>query len=425
MHRSAEPAGLGARQAALKLLMGVLWRARTLDEGLEAALAPLKRPADRGLARAISAATLRHLVDLDAAIDAMTARPLPDDARARMVLRLALAQAWVLGTPAHAVVSTALPLVEGGPRRLVHGVLSRLLKGPARLPQPPTLPGSVRERWSATYPEDVTAIATVLSSEAPLDLALRDPATTEHWAAALGATSWQPGHLRLVPNAAIEALPGFDEGAWWVQDAAAQLPARVLAPRQGESVLDLCAAPGGKTLQLAAAGAAVTAVDRSGARLERVQANLARTRLSATIIEADLLSWQPPAPASAILLDAPCSATGTARRHPDVLHRHAQLDLSETTALQSRLLDRAADWLTPGGRLVYAVCSLEPEEGETQITALLARRSDLRLVAPGAEALGPFADSLCAEGWVRTLPSLRAEAGGVDGFFIACLQRLG
>ncbi len=378
-------------------------------------------PNDRGLAHAIVLAVLRHLGDLDAAIDSATRRALPVDARARAALRIALAQAWVLGTPGHAVIATALPLLEGGPRRLAHAVITRLLGGSSPLPEPPTLPAPWAERWTAAYGAEATgAIAAALGGEPPLDLTLRDAGETALWAERLGGVSLLPGHVRLARAGDVTALAGFAEGAWWVQDLAASLPARLLGAGAGEAVLDLCAAPGGKTLQLAAMGARVTALDIAPRRLGLVRANLARTGLMAELIEADALGWEPPEVLGAILLDAPCSATGTARRHPDVLHLKAARDLAPVLELQAALLARAAGWLVAGGRLLYCTCSLEPEEGEAQVERLLASDQAMRLLPiEGARLPAGLAPS--PRGWLRTLPG--AIAGGVDGFFIALLTR--
>ena len=393
---------------------------RPVDLGFDAICAGLPPP-DRGLARAIVNAALRWLADIDQAIDSAMARPLPSDARARQALRVALAQAWRLGTPPHAVVATALPLVAGGPRRLVHGVLGRLLAVPSPLGAAPALPEPWATRWRRAHGEtSAAAIAAALADEPPLDLTLRDPAATALWAQRLGGRTLAPGHVRLGAYGPVETLPGFAEGAWWVQDLAASLPARLLAPTPGEAVLDLAAAPGGKTLQLAALGAQVTAVDVSHPRLERLRANLARCRLDAIVIEADLLAWKPPAPVPAILLDAPCSATGIARRHPDVLHLKATRNPAPLLALQAQLLARAAGWLAPGGRLVFATCSLEPEEGERQVARLLANAPGLALDPVRPDEL-PAGLAPRPEGWVRTLPG--DLPGGLDGFFIARLRR--
>lgn len=378
-------------------------------------------PADRRLAHALVLAALRRLTDIDAAIDRCTPKPLPPDARVRGALRLALAGAWTLGTPAHALVATTLALVEGGPRRLAHAVLSRLLREASAPPDAPALPAPWDARWAAAYGADAAAaIARALVAEPPLDLTLRDAADTAMWVERLGGVSLMPGHVRVTRAGDVTALGGFGEGAWWVQDLAAGLPARLLAAGDGETVVDLCAAPGGKTLQLAAAGARVTAVDLSAARMGRVRDNLARTGLAAELVVADALGWAPDAAVDAVLLDAPCSATGTARRHPDVLHLKAARELAPVLAAQAALLHRALDWLRPGGRLVYAVCSLEPEEGERQVAALLARRPDV-VLDPVAAAGLPDGLAPAAKGWLRTRPD--GVAGGCDGFFMARLRR--
>lgn len=345
-------------------------------------------------------------------------KPLPPDARARMVLRIALVQALIMDTPPHAAVATALPLVEKGPRRLVHAVLSRLLREKARLPEPPTLPAAVARRWGGRY--DLDAAARALAQEPPTDLTLRDPATAEGLAAALDAVSLAPGHLRTARKGALTEWPGFAEGSWWVQDLAASLPARMLGDVPGSHVLDLCAAPGGKTLQLAASGANVTALDISESRLARLRDNLARTGLAADIVAADALKWRPADGFDHILLDAPCSASGIYRRHPDVLHLKSGRDLAPLLETQAALLDRAAAWNR--GRLIYCVCSLEPEEGERQVEAFLARTPGYALDPVDATEL-PAGLTPDPEGWVRTGPGDLAEAGGLDGFFIARLVR--
>ena len=401
--------GLAARRAALKMLDAVLRRGETLDQAAGGAMQHLREGPDRALARAIAAEVLRWPADLDALIDSATRQRLPDDAKPRAVLRLMLAQWLRLGTPPHAVVATGLPLLAGGPRRLAHGVFSTLVKRKAHLPDAPTLPAEVVARWGG----QAAAIAAALTDPPPLDLSLRDPAATGEWAGRLGAISLAPGHLRLPRGAAVESLPGFAEGAWWVQDLAASLPARLLGVGQGRRVLDLCAAPGGKTLQLAAAGWEVVALDLSAKRLERLRRNLARTGLPAEIVTADALEWEPSAPFDAVLLDAPCTATGTCRRHPDVLHRIGPRQIAEMTELQARLIERASGWLAPGGRLVYAVCSLEREEGEEQ-AARIALPADPIMPDELPAGLAPT-----PQGHVRTAPSQLAEAGGLDGFFIA------
>jgi 16S rRNA (cytosine967-C5)-methyltransferase len=419
---STNPAGLPARQAALHALQAIFWRGQPLDPALDYALAPISDARDRAFVHALVAATLRHCIDIDARIDALTQKPLPKDARARLVLRLSLAQACVLATPAHAVVSTALPLVERGPRRLVHALLSKLLKNPEPLPMPPSLPAAFTQSWTQAYgAQAVHEIAQVLGQIPPLDLTLKEAGQTDYWAARLGGLSVMPGHIRLRNEGLVKDLPGFAEGAWWVQDIAASLAVRLLDPQRGENVLDLCAAPGGKTLQLAALGAKVTAVEGNAKRMQRVQENLARLGLSADCVVSPLEHFTPKQKFSAILLDAPCSATGTARRNPDVLHTRQSQDLTPLLAQQAAFLARALDWLEPGGRLIYAVCSLEAAEGEAQIDALCAKRQDVALDPIEPQTLGALSLAGTQQGFVRTLPCHLAPQGGMDGFFMARL----
>lgn len=409
----SEASGFPARRAALRLLDAVLRRGETLDAAQRAALRDVAAPADKALARAIAGETLRWLADLDSLIDSATRNRLADDAKPRMVLRLMLAQMLRLDTPPHAVVATALPLLDGGPRRLAHGVFSTLSKKGARLPEVPTLPDRVLARWGALAQE----VAPALAKPPPLDLTLKDHAATADWAARLGGMSLMPGHVRLARGTMVERLEGFAEGAWWVQDLAASLPARLLGEGEGRTVLDLCSAPGGKTLQLAAAGWRVTSLDMSEKRLERLRENLARTGLAADVIEADALAWEPRLGFDAVLLDAPCTATGTCRRHPDVLHRIGPRQVAEMAELQGKLLERAVRWLDPGGRLVYATCSLEPEEGEAQAQAIAAKAA----LTPDPIRADELPQGLQPppQGWLRTQPGMLVEAGGIDGFFIA------
>ncbi|MCF8708854.1 RsmB/NOP family class I SAM-dependent RNA methyltransferase [Rhizorhapis sp. SPR117] len=419
----AHPAGLPARRAALKLLDAILRRGEPLELALHGATQGLADRADKAFTHAIVAEVLRHMPDLDALIDGATRRVLPPDAKARAVLRLALVQVLVLKTPPHAAISTALPLVDGGPRKLVHGVFGTLMRAGASLPEIPSLLPEVAVRWQEQWGADmVQAAQEALAASPAIDLTLKDSLETDLWCERLGGTSLLPGHVRLAQSGDIASLPGFADGAWWVQDLAASLPARLFGQGDGRHVLDLCAAPGGKTMQLAAHGWRVTSVDQSQKRLVRLDENLARTGLSATTVQADLRQWQPEAPVDAILLDAPCTATGIFRRHPDVLHRIGERQIAELAELQQSLLDRVADWLKPGGVLVFATCSLEQAEGERQIERLLTASDAFALDPVEAEIL-PAGIVSAAEGWVRTLPSMLAEQGRLDGFFIARLKK--
>ena len=411
--------GAAPRRAALRLLDSVLRRGQTLDAAASS-LRDLSH-ADHGLALAIAGEALRRLPDLDALIDSATRQRMPDDSKARMVLRLALAQKIGLGTPDHALVATALPLVDGGPRRLVHGVLGTLLRRGVRPIDAPRLPAEVEARWSAAWGEDsLKAARRQIAKRPPLDLTFAADDEAQSYVDGHEGISLAPRHVRLA-SSSVTDLAGFDSGRWWVQDLAASLPARLI-PAGPSDVLDLCAAPGGKTMQLAAAGHRVTAVDASKSRLARLGENLDRTHLQARLVQADALAWNSDRQFDAILLDAPCSATGTFRRHPEVLYRARANLITDCAALQGVLLDRAATWLKPGGVLVYSVCSLEPQEGERVITAFLARSSDFRLDQP--DGLPGFAP-VSSEGWVRILPGLLEPEGGLDGFFMTRLVRTG
>ena len=395
--------GSGARWAALVLLDGVFRRGVALSD---APVRGLGAP-DAALARAIAGEVLRWTPDLDALIDSATARALPDDAKARMVLRIALAQAVVLGTPPHAAISTTLPLVAAGPRRLVHGVFGTLMRAEARLPEVPTLPAPIDARWRAAWGgamiDDARA---ALAHAPPLDVTLRDPDDD----GGLGGDSLMPGHRRLPRGTSVVELPGYAEGKFWVQNISASIPARLLGSGHGRTVLDLCAAPGGKTMQLAAQGWRVIAVEGDARRATRLRENLARSRLDAQVVIADVMQWEPAAPVNAILLDAPCTSTGIFARHPDVLWRIGPRDIAAMAQVQAAMLARAARWLAPGGRLVYAVCSLEREEGEDVVAA-----SGLRLGHVAASDLPPGVEPM-PDGSVRILPK-----PGRDGFFIAPL----
>ncbi|TFI59506.1 methyltransferase domain-containing protein [Sphingomonas parva] len=412
-------AGLPARRAALRLLDAVLRKGLPLEAALDVAARDLTRADDRGFAHAIAAEALRRLADLDALIDSATRRPLPDDAKARSALRIALVQALAMDTPPHAAIATVLPLVHGGPRKLVHGVFGTLMRGGASLPTPPSLPPAVAARWERHWgPEVVAAAAALLAAPPPLDLIFAAGAEPSDQMDGVGLL---PGHLRLPGRTAVAGLTGYGEGRWWVQDVAASIPARLLGTGEGRTALDLCAAPGGKTMQLASAGFDVTAVDSSESRLARLSENLARTGLSARIVAGDIMRWSPPEKVDAILLDAPCSATGIYRRHPDVLHRVRPKAIAELAETQAAMLDRVSGWLKPGGTLVYSVCSLEPEEGEQVAEGFLRTHRSYQAAHVSA---GELPETIPVEGHrIRMLPGVFAEAGGADGFFIARFRR--
>jgi 16S rRNA (cytosine967-C5)-methyltransferase len=406
--------GVVARATAVAILDGVLGEGRMLSDFEGAGLAP----ADRARALRLAQAVLRHLEPADRVLDRQLRKAPP--LTARNVLRLAVVE-LAQGAPAHGVVNAAVEILRQGKRTahlagLANAVLRALPEGDLLAGLPPQkMPRWVRQPMVHAYGRDVvTAIETVQALEPPLDLTLRPGFPSPE------GEVLPTGSLRLTAFGQISTLPGYAEGGWWVQDAAAALPARLLGARPGERVLDLCAAPGGKTLQLAAAGAEVTALDISPPRMARVTANLARTGLAARTVVADALEWEPEERFDAILLDAPCSATGTIRRHPDLPFVKDGSEISGLVALQARLLDRALGWLKPGGRLVFATCSLLPEEGEGQLAAAVARHPGLaveRVELAGVEP-GWWTDA----GGLRLRPDYWADRGGMDGFFMARLR---
>jgi 16S rRNA (cytosine967-C5)-methyltransferase len=431
MRTTAQPDGSGteARGAAIALLEAVLGRRRTLEDALDAL--PRMAPRDRGFAHLLAATVLRRLGTLDAVIEPYLRRAPPD--AVRHALRLGAAQLLLLGTKPHAAVGATVAAVRNLPKGpafagLANAVLRRIaadataaLEGldAPRLDTPDWL----WRAWHDAYgPETARAIANAHQREAPLDLTLKPGEDTAVWAERLGAEVLPTGSLRLAEHdLRVPELPGFAEGAWWVQDAAAALPARLLGVRPGERVVDLCAAPGGKTAQLAAAGARVTAVERSPERAARLAENLARLGLDAEVVEADAATWRPAEPVDAVLLDAPCTATGTIRRHPDILRNKRAADLASLAAIQDAMLANAASMLRPGGRLVHAVCSLQPEEGEGAIAR--AASLALRIDPIRREDLPGLPEAITREGFLRTTPALWPERGGMDGFFAARLVR--
>jgi len=412
----------------------VLEQKRPLDEALgDDRDRDRLAPRDRAFARLLVATTLRRLGQIDRVIDGCLDKPLPRRAAAvRQLLRLGVCQLLFLGTPPHAAVDTSVALIaarggEAGFKGLINAILRRVdREHPAWLEQTadPSLnaPAWLWESWVAAYGiERAGEIAAAHLREPPLDLTPKSDAAG--WHDRLGATLLPTGSLRLPRDGLIESLPGFAEGAWWVQDAAAALPARLLGEVAGKRVIDLCAAPGGKTAQLAAAGADVVAVDRSAPRLERLHNNLTRLDLNATTVVADAALWQPDHPADAVLLDAPCSATGTIRRHPDVPWLKRPEDIAKLVALQARLLQAAIAMVKPGGVIVFCTCSLQPEEGPAHIAALLRKDAPVERLPIQPAEVGGFDELIDANGDLRTLPCHLSEHGGIDGFFAARLRR--
>ena len=436
---SPEAPGLAARRVAAELLEAVLRRQRPLDEQIEDAqprLAALPER-DRALTRALAATVLRRLGTLRHLLGLFLERGTPSDApRVETALLLGAAQILLLDVPDHAAVDLSMRLARTDRRAaryagLVNAVLRRIAQqGAERLRDVDTIaldtPSWLLARWTQTYgAETARAIAQANGREAALDLTVKqDP---DHWAGVLSGHVLPTGTVRAIAHGRVAQLPGFAEGAWWVQDAAAALPARLLGDVRDQTVADLCAAPGGKTAQLAQAGARVVAVDRSEARLTRLRQNLTRLKLAAETVVADATQWRA-GPFDAVLLDAPCSSTGTIRRHPDIPWLKREGDLAELTTLQRSLLAHAIEVVKPGGLLIYCTCSLEPEECEAIVTDLLARDSRLRRRPVAAAEVGGCSELLTAAGDLRTLPCHLPDAtpqlGGMDGFYAARLERL-
>ena len=418
-----------ARSVAFDLVEAVLDRKRPLDLALEEhpGIGALS-DRDRAFARTLVATTLRRLGQIDALVDHCLERPLPRKARpVRTLLRLGVCQLLFLETPAHAAIDTTVSLARerghGPHKALVNAVLRRLSREGRRLRDEQDAarldtPEWLWKSWSAAYGEDTCrAVAEVHLGEPPLDLTPKKDAAG--WAERLQGTVLPTGTVRCRSGGPVGRLPGFADGAWWVQDAAAALPARLLGDIAGRHVIDLCAAPGGKTAQLALAGARVTAVDRSPKRLERLSANLGRLGLEAETVVADANLWRPAEPAHAVLVDAPCTATGTIRRHPDIPRLKTPDEVAKLAALQARLLAAALAMVQPGGTVVYSTCSLQPEEGPAIVEALLSGGAPVSRVPITPGEIGGLAQLLTPEGDLRSLPSHLADEGGLDGFFAA------
>ncbi|MEE8370534.1 MAG: transcription antitermination factor NusB [Sphingomonadales bacterium] len=430
--------GLKSRRAALNILSGVFEKQAFLDDVAGQVFAGSKNlsPGERAFALRLAGTTLRRWGHLQLVIGQLLERPLNRKAAAvHHILGLGLAQILFMETATHAAVSTSVELAakhRNARTRALKGLVNAVLRRGARekddlletLDDQPlaNLPAWLAKRWSGNFGADAAKeLARALLERPPLDLTLKAGGDGEKWLTALEGRQIISGSIRSEAKGAISELAGYGDGAWWVQDLAASLPARLLAPVEGLQVADLCAAPGGKTLQLAAMGGCITAVDRSIGRLERLRANIRRSGLSAEVVEADILRWQPAQLFDAVLLDAPCSATGTIRRHPEIPWIREGLDLSGLSDVQDRLLAAAWKLLKPGGKLVYSVCSLEPEECEARIERHLARNADAgrRMIEPSE--VGGLTGVISATGDLRTWPTTAAEAGGMDGFFASRL----
>src|SRR5579863_6208438 len=429
------PAPTTARQVALDLVAAVLRRKRPLDDAIEDHPEMTGLAArDRAFSRLLVATVLRRLGQIDALIGECLNTPLA--ARAAIVhdiLRIGIAQLLFLRTPPHAAVATSVDLAQImgflSHKGLVNAVLRRLsLEGPGRVEGHDAArlntPDWLWQSWSRAYGEDCArAIAGAHLKEAPLDLTLRQE--DESWCEKLQATKLPTGSLRRAGGGSVAALPGYAEGAWWIQDAAASLPVRLFDAIAGSEIVDLCAAPGGKTAQLAKAGARVTAIDRSARRLDRLVANLRRLDLPVSAMTADALTWRPEYPVDAVLLDAPCTATGAIRRHPDVLHLKQPEDVARLAVVQENLLRAAVDIVRPGGTVVYCTCSLEPEEGPQRVAALLRSGAPVEHRPIEPAEIGAPPEWVTPEGDLRTLPCHLAEHDGLDGFYAVRLVKLG
>lgn len=435
-----EVPGLAVRRIAAEMVENVLGHARTLDEQFDAdhahpALASLS-DRDRALVRMLSATVLRRRGSLRHLLGLYLAQGAPRDApRVETALMLGAAQILWLDVPDHAAVDLAVRLVQADRRAarypgLVNAVLRRVARDGrddlASAPDALDMPEWLYARWSRHYgAERATAIAAAQAEAPPLDITVKDD--PEQWAARLRGRVLPTGTVRTVTQGPVTRMPGYDEGAWWVQDAAAALPARLFGDVAGRRIVDLCAAPGGKAAQLAVAGAQVTAVERSHGRITRLRNNFARLGVRAEIVEGDAGTFEAE-PFDGVLLDAPCLSTGTIRRHPDVVWLKREGDLEGLVEAQRRLLGHAVTLVRPGGLIVYCTCSLEPEEGEQQIERLLATTPALRRVPVAASEVGGCAEFVTASGDLRTLPSHLPDAeprmGGLDGFFAARLERI-
>lgn len=436
------PAGFEPRAASVRIISGVLQKGRALDEAIDTAFAAPgahgMEARDRAFARLIAVTVLRRLGELEAVISGFIAKPLPEKTGLlKPILYGAAAQLLYLDTPPHAAISLAVDQARADTQarrfdRLVNAVLRRVAgDGKARVAGLDGVKLDTPEwlwvRWVAAYDEGgARGIAAASLQEPALDLSVKSDAAV--WAEKLGGIVLPTGSVRVKAHGRIEELPGYADGAWWVQDAAARLPGLLLGDVAGREVADLCAAPGGKTAELSAAGAKVTAVEMQALRVVRLRENLARLNLSADLVTADAATWAPGRTFDAVLLDAPCTATGTIRRHPDILRLKRNEDVGQLVAVQAALLDNAVRLVKPGGVLVYCVCSMEPEEGAAQVERALARHPAFKREPVGAHEIGGRDEMISADGDLRTrpdqLPNDDPQLAGLDGFYAARLRRI-
>ncbi len=431
-HERRTKPGLASRGAALDILR-LVRRGRSLDDALGACRSfDILEGPDRGLARHLATTTLRRQGSLDGVVEHYLNSPLkPDQHELRALLRLAAAQLTLMDVAPHAAASTAVDLARergdtGGFAKLVNALCRRMAEtGKETLSkQPPRAdtPGWLWRRWERAFgPATTKKMADAHRQEPPLDITLKPGLDRAVWAEQLGAIPVGPQTLRRREGGKVEELPGYEEGEWWVQDVAATLPALLAGDVAGKTVYDLCAAPGGKTLQLAAAGAEVKSVDISPIRTKRLFENLNRTGLQSRVVMADVLDWEPEEKADVVLLDAPCTATGTIRRNPDLLWGKQEKEIAILNKLQDRMIDHALNLVKPGGILIFATCSLLPDEGEARIAAALERHPSLARVPVTPDEVGDL-PVVTKEGDVRCLPSHLRDSGGMDGFFAARMR---
>ena len=427
------------RFTAFRALQDVMHNGVLLDEAMDKAFAhpsvQTMETRDRGLARLLVTTVLRYGRSFHRLLKDFLDRPIPARAKdAELLLLLGAAQLLVLKTPAHAAINTTVDLAKINRKsRPMAGMINAVLRKVAKEAENWSIdavarqdvPGWLWRRWSMHASEDeLLELVKACLSEPPLDLTVK-PGMEDRVAQDLSATLLPTGSLRLSHEqiaGPIDGLPGFQSGDWWVQDAAASIPVRLMGELKGRRVIDLCAAPGGKTMQLASAGADVTALDISKNRLDRIQSNLARTGLKAEVICGDATKWMPETPFDGVLLDAPCTATGTLRRHPDKLW-HGEIDVTAATEIQDKMLDHAVALLNSRGTLLYCTCSLEPEEGEERIAAFLDRHANMKLDPIDAQSIPGIDKFVTSQGWLRIRPDHWADNGGIDGFFAARLLK--